>query len=120
VVVELHARDRRLREPHLGHRLAAQDDQLWLHEIDDLVAHRELGAGATLHHRELPTTADPRLDEYVLARRVEGLRAVPRRHLVGIDPRREDALARRFEDARDEDLLVGRGGHGLRPLLSKV
>jgi len=43
MVVELHTHDRGLVHPHLRHRVRAQDDQLRFHELEDLVADRELG-----------------------------------------------------------------------------
>src|SRR2546430_13536700 len=44
VVVELHAHDRGLVHAHLGHRVRAQDDELRLDELEDLVADGELAA----------------------------------------------------------------------------
>src|SRR3989440_1404684 len=107
VVVELHAHDRGLVHAHLRHRVRAQDDQLRLHELEDVVADRELAAAAAPDHRELPAPADAQVDADPLARRFHVLGAVPGRHLVGVGPGSEHPLARRFEDARDQDLLIG-------------
>ena len=74
--------------------------------LDDLVARREFGAAATLNHRELVAPAHAQVDLDLLAWGVEVLRAVPRRHLVGVGPGAKNSLARSVEDARDQDLLV--------------
>ena len=116
MVVELHARDGGLVHADLRHRVRAQDEQLGLDELDDLVADRELAAAVAPDHRELVAPADAQVDVDPLARRVEVLGAVPRRDLVGIGPGLEDPLARGFEDARDQDLLVG-GGTGVESLI---
>src|SRR2546421_5829456 len=108
VVVELHAHDRGLMHADLRHRVRAQDDQLRLHELEDVVADRELAAAAAaLDHRELPAPADAQVDADPLARRFHVLGAVPGRHLVGVCPGPEHPLARRLEDARDQDVLTG-------------
>jgi hypothetical protein len=74
VVVELDARDGGLVHADLGHPVRAQDDQLALHQLDDLVADRELAAIGALDDRELVAPADAQVDVDPVARRVESAR----------------------------------------------
>jgi hypothetical protein len=47
VVDKLHARDRGLMHSHMRHRVRAYDDQLRLHQLDDLITDRELAAATS-------------------------------------------------------------------------
>jgi hypothetical protein len=119
-VLELNARERGLVHRHLRPRIRAQDEELRLHQLDDLVADGELGPVVAPDHGELVAPADTRVDANAVARRVEVLGAVPHRHLVAVGPRPEHLLARRLarrvDHARDHDLLIGgRVTHPTRP-----
>src|SRR5687767_11615862 len=111
VVVELDAHNGGVVHPGLRHRVRAEDNQLELDELDDLVADREFRAAAAWDHRELPAPAEAQVDPDPVARRLHVLRAVPGRHILWIGPGPEHPLARCIENTRDPDPLAGRYVH---------
>jgi hypothetical protein len=66
----------------------------------------ELAAAAASDHRELVAPADAQVDVDPLPRCADVRGAEPRGNLAGGRPGPEHPLARRFDDARDEGLLI--------------